>query len=48
MVDIDGRAAEIWTPEATFPAIQRERLAWHPEGATEPLVISLADILPPV
>ncbi len=24
--------------------IERERLVWHPQGATEPLVISLADI----
>ena len=46
IVDIDGRAGEIWTPEAAFPAIERERLVWHPPGATEPLVIPLADILP--
>jgi len=48
ILDIDGRVGEIWTPEATFPAIERERLVWHPQGATEPLVIALADILPRV
>ena len=46
IVDIDGRAGEIWTPQATSPTIERERLVWHPQGATEPLVIPLADILP--
>ena len=48
IVDIDGRAGEIWTPEAAFPAIERERLVWHPHGATESLVVPLADILPRV
>jgi Uma2 family endonuclease len=46
-VDIEGRAAEVWTPEATFPTIERERLLWHPEGAADALVIPLAEILPP-
>jgi len=46
IVEIDGRAGEIWTPQATSPMIERERLVWHPPGATEPLVIPLADILP--
>jgi Uma2 family endonuclease len=48
IVDIDGRAAEIWTPDATFPSIERERLVWQPQGAAEPLVIALADVLPAV
>ena len=48
MVNIEGRATEVWTPEATAPTIERERLVWHPDGATERLLIPLADILPPV
>ena len=32
---------EVWTPEAVFPVLERERVAWHPAGATEPLVIEL-------
>ncbi len=48
LLDIEGRAAEIWTPEATFPAIERERLVWHPAGVPEPLVVPLEEILPPV
>src|ERR1043166_6389142 len=47
MVDIGARAAEIWTPGATAPIIERERLVWHPQGAAEPLVIRLEDVLPP-
>ncbi len=47
IVDIDGRATEIWTPEASVPTTERERLIWLPHGATEPLVIPVADVLPP-
>ncbi len=48
MVDIEGRAVEVWTPQASLPTIERERVVWYPQGAAEPLVIPLADILPPV
>ena len=47
MVDIDGRAVEVWTPEATLPTMERERLVWHPEGASEALVIPVSELLPP-
>lgn len=47
MVDIDGRAVEVWTPEARLPAIERERVVWHPEGASEALVIPVSEPLPP-
>jgi Uma2 family endonuclease len=47
IVDIEARAADVWTPEATGPAVVRDELRWHPIGAEEPLVVSLADILPP-
>lgn len=47
IVDIGSRAAEIWTPDATTPEIERQQLVWHPEGAAQPLVISLNEILPP-
>ncbi|AHG87815.1 protein of unknown function DUF820 [Gemmatirosa kalamazoonensis] len=42
--DPSARTVEVWTPDAHFPRIERERLAWHPEGAGEPLVITLADL----
>ena len=42
ILDPDTRTAEIWTPEAHFPAIERETLVWHPEGAGEPFTCALA------
>lgn len=47
LLDIEARAGEVWAPEATLPAIERERLVWHPAGAAEPLVMPVGDILPP-
>ena len=48
LVDADERVVEVWTPEATFPVFERERLVWHPEGASEPLVISCAELFRPL
>ena len=47
VVDIDARAIEVWTPQATFPVVERERVVWQPEGALEPLTIRIEEILPP-
>ena len=47
VVEIEERAVEVWTPEATFPVIERERIVWHPKGTGEALVISIEEILPP-
>lgn len=44
MVDPDEQVVEVWTPDATFPAFERERLTWHPEGAREALVISCREL----
>ena len=33
--------AEVLSPSARFPMIERERLNWHPAGASLPLVIEL-------
>jgi len=31
IVDIDQRQVEVWTPDAAFPVVERERLVWrHP------------------
>jgi Uma2 family endonuclease len=48
MVDADAEAVEVWTPDATFPAFERERLVWHPEGATEPFVLPCAELFSPI
>lgn len=44
IADEKAALAEVWTPDAHFPVTERERLTWHPDGAPEPLVISLADL----
>ena len=41
IIDADECSIERWTPEAQFPVIERERLTWHPVGASQPLVIEL-------
>jgi Uma2 family endonuclease len=48
MVDADAQVVETWTPDMTFPAVERERLAWHPEGAREPLTIALPELFRPL
>jgi len=48
VVDADAQAVEVWTPEATFPAVERERLVWHPEGAGEPFVLPCAELFRPI
>jgi len=49
IVDLDARAIERSTLDATAPEVARERLAWAPAGSTEPLVIDVewyfADVL---
>ena len=47
IIDIEARAAEVWTPRATEPVVVQDELLWHPAGGGEPLVVSLTDILPP-
>jgi Uma2 family endonuclease len=47
IVDIEARAAEVWTPRATAPVPVSDQLVWHPVGAQEPLIVPLTDILPP-
>lgn len=47
VVDMEGRAIEVWTPEATFPVVERERVVWRAEGGAEELVIRIEEIMPP-
>lgn len=44
LVDGTTRCLEVWTPEATFPMVEHERVSWHPGGAAAPLVIELTDL----
>ncbi len=45
LIDIDQRRAEVWTPEATFPVIETQSLAWQPAGASEAFILELATLL---
>jgi Uma2 family endonuclease len=48
IVDGDQHQVEIWTPEARFPQVQRERLVWHPAGALERFTLELAELFKPI
>lgn len=44
LVDIERRLVEVWRPDALFPQVETERIAWHPAEAGEPLVIELGGL----
>lgn len=47
IIDGENRRAEVWTPDATTPVFESERLKWHPSGAATPLVVALTELLEP-
>jgi Uma2 family endonuclease len=48
IVDGEAQSVEVWTPELDFPAVERERLVWHPAEATEPFVVQLPELFRPL
>ena len=48
VVDGEAHAVEVWTPEARLPIVERERVAWHPAGASVPLVLELEELFRPI
>jgi hypothetical protein len=48
IVDGEEQRVEVWTPGAELPAIEAERLAWHPAGAGQPFTLELADVFRPI
>jgi Uma2 family endonuclease len=44
VLDGEREECEVWTPDRHFPEIERERLTWHPAGASAPLAIELAPL----
>lgn len=48
IVDGDERSVEVWTPGLDFPHVERERLAWHPEGARAPFTLAVAELFAPL
>jgi Uma2 family endonuclease len=48
IVDPEAKTVEVWTPDARFPQIERERVVWHPADAATPLALALADLFRPL
>ena len=48
VVDGDKHEVEIWTPEARFLQLERQRLVWYPAGATEAFTLELAELFKPI
>ena len=48
IVDADERLVEIWTPADALPAFERERLIWHPAGATQAFTLACEQLFRPV
>jgi Uma2 family endonuclease len=48
VVDPDAHEVEVWTPDATFPAVETGCVTWHPAGAHEPFVLDLASLCQPI
>lgn len=47
VVDADARQVEVWSPDAAFPIVERERLVWrHPEAAQD-VTINLPTLFRP-
>lgn len=44
LVDADRRHVEAWTPQATFPTVETERVMWSPPRVDAPLVIELGTL----
>jgi Uma2 family endonuclease len=48
IIDPDAHAVECWTPEELEPRIERDRIVWHPEGASGPFELRVADLFRPL
>lgn len=48
LIDADEGLAEVWTPDARFPRVERDLLEWLPAGASAPFTISVRELLRPI
>jgi Uma2 family endonuclease len=48
LVDPDARVVEVWTPDATFPTVEQERLTWRPVAAREAFSLAIEELFRPV
>lgn len=44
VVDPEARLVEVWRPADEAPAVERQRLVWHPVGAGEAMVVDLEEL----
>ena len=47
ILDPGRRAVEIWKPEDTLPRVARDRISWHPSGASRPFSLRLDQLFCP-
>ncbi len=47
LLDPERRVVEVWTPGATLPVVETERLSWQPAGVARPFVIELTRLFAP-
>jgi Uma2 family endonuclease len=48
VVDLDEQVVECWTSTDVEPTIERQRVVWHPAGASQPLVMDLTALFQPI
>lgn len=48
IVDADERFVEVWTPEVTFPRVERRQVQWKPEDTPSPFSLNLRDLFRPI
>ena len=48
IVDPETQSVEVWTPTATFPVVEKERLVWQPEGVGAQCVVELGKLFLPL
>ena len=48
IVDPEERAVEVWTPDATAPVIERDRIVWTTPGDANSLTVDLGELFRPV
>jgi Uma2 family endonuclease len=44
IVDGEERQVEVWTPEDSFPRLERDQLVWQPEQAVAPFTLALEEL----
>lgn len=48
VLDPEANLVEVWTPGATLPSVERERLEWGPPGVGQPFSVPLAQLFRPI